>query len=472
MKNRVKREISGIIQQDDLIVTFIGLDHHFVFLPASIGKSANEYGISGLRKGNIYGVLRPENNFLCGRTYDGKEVLIFCNHEIRLNPTYAFSTWLYIVSDVRNSVTEYAGIEFTGGSMNSVFYQDSLHIGTGKNPVMLSDDHRNISINSGNVRQFNIGSGIRASVETKKGNRIENTGVDFQLIFKETEDIRNTFQKNYNDIYTLIQFMTFRQDVWFEKVRLLEPVKAEGKDTYQSFAECYVLNDLDHEEEIAETDDELYENIRNYHRCITFDQLSDEETACLYQLISERESEQSQFVVNFIPESVKQYHYVTYQQIRDVCTSIEKEADILDINAENSEGFSEVMKSVKKVVKESRKSDHKLTDREYSYIGSNLQHWCAPAAELAFKLFDQNKDTVEPVMKKMRIEEIGIDDIQSVISLRNNLTHSGDSKAGKNDADVTLVLMAVVYSSILTRCGCNKELIREVFSNGLMTAAD
>jgi hypothetical protein len=122
------------------------------------------------------------------------------------------------------------------------------------------------------------------------------------------------------------------------------------------------------------------------------------------------------------------------------------------------------------VIKESRHGDCPLTDREYSYISGNMSHWAGPAAELDHALYKQREDSIRPLLKELEIDQLTEDDIQGIIRMRNDLAHGGATSSTSQAAEKVLVLMGVVYSSILARCGCPDETISKFFEWGLLTA--
>lgn len=61
--------------------------------------------------------------------------------------------------------------------------------------------------------------------------------------------------------------------------------------------------------------------------------------------------------------------------------------------------------------------------------------------------------------------------MQAVIKVRNSVTHTGAFSFTENEANTLLVMMAVVYSAILKRCGADPEDIKKIFEKGFITGA-
>ena len=111
--------ITGNIKQGDLEVNFVGEDHRFVFLPS-------KYIPQPIIFNNEIGVLKPDNDFLKGRTFSGKWIWIYCPTPLSLTPTSTLNTCLYIIStgDMNDFPEMFDSISFEGGSLNSTFFKN------------------------------------------------------------------------------------------------------------------------------------------------------------------------------------------------------------------------------------------------------------------------------------------------------------------------------------------------------------
>lgn len=346
-----------------------------------------------------------------------------------------------------------------------------MHSGEIDGPdVNYHNDRKIIHINNKGTESLDLHSTVHVVQSRLRGVRLQNSGSILDMMFSNEQPIdAKVIGTDYDDILTMIQFMTFRKNVFFESVHLIKSDEYDGQIVHENIADCYIKNDFyDADQDI----EECYENVRNDFRCITFDYLSENESASLFRIIGSRNSKESKYSVDFIPESKRDVAWITKQQIRDICTSIELEAHLSGIKAEHEEEFDDLIEKLKSVVKESKKSDHSLSERDYNYVLGNINFMVAPAAELAKKLFDRYKDTVAPIMKLSNVEDLSEDDIQGVIKIRNNLTHRGNTDFEKRDIDAASILMGVVYSSVLSRCGCSHEKILNIVESGLLTVSD
>lgn len=355
-------------------------------------------------------------------------------------------------------------IRFEGGSLNSTFYQKSLkydfgHKDGNKVPLTLDDDTITIPLNDDNVTDLQVYSNVIESSSITNGTSVHNTGVNLRLIFQDStriDDPKQGLIKHYGDINTLISFMTFRQNIYFDHVYL--DIKDEYKEKHLTkFAECFLIKP------------EIIDEPRETIRCVTFDVLTLDSIAKLYRTINTRDSKKPSYHVSFLPKSAKEASYVTITQLREVCTSIELEASLAHIHASNEKALRNLTKRIQEVINAS-KLQNELTEREYSYIQGNLSHWNAPATELAKQLFEENKESLIYLLKFVNKDNLTEDDIHAVIKIRNSATHTGAFSFSGNEVKPVLVMMGVVYSAILKRCGVSSTIINEIFEHGLMTA--
>lgn len=404
--------ITGTIKQGDLEVNFVGEDYRFIFIPS-------QYSPQPILLNNKVGVLEPENNFIKGHTFSGQWIWIYCPEPLSLEPTKVLTTWLYIIStsNIVDCAYRFDSIRFEGGSLNSTFHQKS----------------------------------IKHDFEHEERN---------MLPLKIEDDTIHGFIKNCEDINTLISFMTFRQNVYFDHVYLERKKKFKDHENFilDKYAECFIKGP------------EIVDKQRERIKCITFDGLLPESVAKLYEIINARDLKKYSCYVNFIPKSSREAAYINVTQLREVCTSIELEANLAHIHASNENSLKELTTKIKDIIADSQKHNE-LTEREYSYIQGNISHWSAPAAELAKKLFDENKESVSYILKFINKDELTEDDMQAVIKVRNSVTHTGAFSFTENEANTLLVMMAVVYSAILKRCGADPEDIKKIFEKGFITGA-
>lgn len=455
--------ITGTIKQGDLEVNFVGEDYRFIFIPS-------QYSPQPILLNNKVGVLEPENNFIKGHTFSGQWIWIYCPEPLSLEPTKVLTTWLYIIStsNIADCAYRFDSIRFEGGSLNSTFHQKSIkhdfeHEERNMLPLKIEDDTITIPLNNNPVTDLKVYSTVTEKYSMTNGSSIHNTGVELRLSFQENTQIDDSihgFIKYCEDINTLISFMTFRQNVYFDHVYLERKKKFKDHENFilDKYAECFIKGP------------EIVDKQRERIKCITFDGLLPESVAKLYEIINARDLKKYSCYVNFIPKSSREAAYINVIQLREVCTSIELEANLAHIHASNENALKELTTKIKDIIADSQKHNE-LTEREYSYIQGNISHWSVPATELAKKLFDENKESVSYLLKTINKDDLTEDDIQAVIRVRNSVTHTGTYSFTETEGNTVMVMMGVVYSAILKRCGVDPEDIKKIFEKGFITGA-
>lgn len=463
-----EEEISGYIDQDGIKAIFVEKDYHFTFVPAPEGNPSLPSCKNCLSRWSSEQKIIPINNFIHGKTFHGQEIFIYSPLEVDMRPTGGLNTWLYIISkQISNDETlnQYRAIKFSGGSLESVFFKDSLRTDSLEDGFKVTAKSDKLVFDIDESTQINVMSQARESLSHLNGVSIANTGtsliLDFQdnvqrLSQKNEDDsvVINTFINSYHSILFMTQFMTYRKNVYFDKILLL------GKRLEEK-AVCHVKND----------------SIRDPHRqplrCITFNSLTSTNVSNLYTFIKSKDKKKAKISIDFIPETRKDISYITLKQLRDVCTATELEASLSGIKPNRGDIFYKLREDVKKLISNSKiDASTALTEREYSYIDGNISHWDGPAAELAKNLFDQNKNNILPLMNWIGSCDLAEENIQAVIKIRNSATHGNGVSINESDAETTIIMIAVIYSSILKRCGVGDDFIKVFISNGLIHLKD
>lgn len=144
-----------------------------------------------------------------------------------------------------------------------------------------------------------------------------------------------------------------------------------------------------------------------------------------------------------------------------LCTSMEVEEGLNKICVESGKAFDNVIDNIKKLISESKNGNDRLTEREYSYINGSISHWIGPAAELGKGLFDNYEGKVKYLLKSLRVQDVSEEDIQEVIKIRNQLTHSENAVITDRTLNTVLVLFGVVYA-----CGVLFKIIKSNIFKG------
>lgn len=130
------------------------------------------------------------------------------------------------------------------------------------------------------------------------------------------------------------------------------------------------------------------------------------------------------------------------------------------------------MATIKQDIKATHRADNALTDREYSYMASNMSLWSAPAAELDHGFYEQRRESLEPMLDILGIKDLGEDAIRAVIKQRNNMAHGGMATRTNTTSEEIIALMGgggiqldTLKMRLLRRS--HKQALRVGFTDGL-----
>lgn len=444
-------EISGIIEQNNLKVIFHGENHHFTFMPVLEDYSNLGYFHAG--------VLHPESNYIKGRLFSNQVILIYCDKDLTLEPTCSINTWLYIISDGNVSpdgLEQFDSIGFEGGSLNSVFTKYSVKISHDDKGTLArfpSDEHCYQLDDGISIR---VRSHVSGKESVFQGSSILTSDTKLDLESCETKSTRSDFVTEFHALCNMLQFMTFRKNVYFDEVSLKINRKMNGDIVSCKVGTCHIKLEYEQEEP------------RDGKGCILLNALSESSVAKLFKFANSLDKKKHEISLAFLPESSKAAKQLTVQQLRDTCTAIELECGLSKIKAEKYESLQRLVKEVSAVIKQSKEWEDPLTEKEYNYINGNISHWSGPAAELAKLLYDKHAEELAPLLKKYKVKEVTEEDIQGVIKIRNQSTHEGSFSSQEKDGSITMILMGTVYASVLERCGVDKHAASFYFEMGLI----
>lgn len=442
------RKITGNITQGNIVVSFVGEEHNFTFVRADMNPSS----CSSI-------TLKAKNGFVEGRTDENKKVLIFTHDDLEIRKTRKLSTWLYIVaSDSSQQLFECDGIRFVGGALKSLFFRSSLQV---KSPLgwelEVKDDTITAPIKTDEVDKIEIRSVISAGDSLREGVRINNSQIELILLLAQKRDVRDTFQEEYNTILELCCFLTFRRYAAFDRVFIVS-YSSDG-EIMNVIGECYIRRESE------------YEIKRDPVRCIAFNYIKPYLKE-LYLMVRNRDKKKSQYCVDFIPETPKDFNRVTPELIRKVCSSAELETRIHKIPVTKNEHFIELKKKIKEVIDQSKESEEGLTEKEYDYIIGAFSFMDGPLEERMKSLYDHYKDCIERIIIDYEIGQITEIEIHKMIKVRNGMSHGSAITSIDVEAYTAKAFMGIIYASVLSRCNCSKEEIKGWIDGGLLTAGD
>lgn len=465
--NSEDKEIVGYIEQDGIKITFVGRNYRFIFVPEK-DADINNSQINGLYIGNNNKTLKTDHGFIKGTTVSGESILIYAQNDLELKPYRCLNTWLYIVSENRFILDTYDVIRFDSGVLKSLFLSNSLRINYNtsddnkiyteykEDTITVDIPYENIGDNKSNslvvANRITVSSNVKSGISINEGSYIKNDGVLLKLFMKNSSKIVESFIDNYKNVFTMCQFMYYRKNISFDKIELM---KKDSKGSLRTVAQCHIKRELE------------IDNSRPALTYITFNELRDN-AAKLYQIIQSRDKKNSRYLVDFIPKSDRDVAIVDPEKIKQICTSLEFEENLLEIKGQESQNLQKIITEIKKQINDTKSTENKLTDREYSYIYGSLNNWSAPAFERAYMLYQRHQDEIKPLLSNLQINDISENDIQELIKIRNSMTHGSFYILTDRLATVAAVMAGTVYASVLTRCGCSSERIKNWFSRRIL----
>lgn len=434
--------ITGIIQTENKPVIFSVKENEFefTFMTDSI------YSFS---KRNIPTKVPSENEFIFGKTHGNHDIAIYTgNIELEVLGSRCLNTSAYIKSTsnlTETSLKGYEGISFHGGTLNTVFDMNAMDMEweEGKIIVKCIDDSIRIVVETNKYNmEIDIYSVLREQMGIS-GNSISNSETVLMLKFDKEQPLNMLFE-HYNRIKELLSFMTFRENVGFEKIFLL---KNELDRPYlSSFAEVYIRN---------ETEIENKDCIRN----ITFEDLGESQSS-LIKLFYDAEDKKQSLSLGFIPSCERDRIHMNNTKIRAICSALECELSFIDdIKTEENKLLDELIRTVKKSIKDFRKEHDGLGNDTYNLISSNIKYWSLPLAEKLCALYHKYEEEIEILnISGIRITDEGI---KEFVKYRNDITH-GKHRIPNIQISITAYYMCgIIYCCILERIGIDRVLIKE-----------
>lgn len=439
MIQRNTDNFTGFIIQDKEKVYFHAQDRIFYFISEGAGIFA------GLMKRD----LKSPDHFLHGYTADGYQLALYTGYEERkISVNYKLRPGIYVVSRAnacRYDMTKFQAIEFIGGTLNNLYEQTRIE-------TKYDDEQKNY---------------IKTYPESKMEYEIKIKDYDCKLIIRnipsETSPskmdlvIRYEFPSElllaeikliYNVLIDICRLLTNRKNVGFDAVRLFQVDEETQK--WLCFADAFI--------------DYKYDQFTNksYRNNILFDYLGD----CisnLHTVVSADAEGKAAYLMDFYADSDSDYAVLTDDKVKNICSSIECELDFVkDLKDDENENLKELIRQIKSVIKDHRKSEGKLEDKTYDMIGSSMSHWGMANSRKIYLLYEKNKifmDILETRTSLSCTEE----DVIAFVKYRNDITHGRYRTVDSVIATASYTLMALAYSCFLTRMGMQENELKKLF---------
>lgn len=393
----------------------------------------------------------PQNQrFILGRTAGNKYVYIYSNRDLKIWNELTLNTWGYFVSS-SSDITTYKAICFEGGILKKLFFQSSLqfeYTDDRETKVKFQDDSLIYPISNKKINgNISIHSAPHQSTSVEDGDIISSGGVQLEITFEESKEIQ-TFPEIFGYVLNMCQFMAFRRNIRFENIALKYKCE-QFPEQMDSSAECHIYYDYPQDTE------------KSSINCLSFDTLG----ACVTNLLDsivDNKPNKPRFNIGFIPEDDKTVAFITSIKIREVCSALESEMELSNVQVQKEKAFDDLVKKLKNIVKEDRDGVHSLTDpKAYDYILGTLRHLSGALADRIEKCFFE----YQPLMG----EYISRKDIDALVNYRNTITHGSFMPLDSKLAETTYVLMKLVYCCVLKRIGLTDKVIKELLYNHLIS---
>lgn len=379
-----------------------------------------------------------------------------------------FSTALIIKSFSNANPSEYDWeyfnkIEFRGGILNSLFspliaidgeksllcldqnteamgemtiqLKPFLKTGTQKQAVLFGQ--KKVNVNLGTLRP--------GSPTTRKGScqslALGDINSSLTLTFAEKQPFEEIV-RCYRLFNNWFSFLAAQFNICFE-TRISIPNKNEKG--YSDTAICCFFNKY---EDYCEKDS---------YKVIPLGEVMNDIGSCL-ELFSSKELEP---YMQFLPSSNNECLSITFNNIRDICTSFEKEFGLsglaLNKNLEN------LISKLKATVKEFKKNND-LPFEAVSLAYNAINNISRPLRSKMKLMYDYYKGSIDELFqgkKEYEDYEFSEKSFQDFVKLRNNITHMGQAIWPLNTRLVYNVLKSMIYLSFFERAGIETKLATE-----------
>ena len=400
--------------------------------------------------------LMTENGFIHGKTNDNHDIAIYYNrNNLRFCYSHHLMTAAYFISlsnMVEHKIEKYQGIMIKGSILKSLFLMDAIDISyeDGKQVLKYKDDSINFKIEINNLSfELSIGSSATES-RGISGNTIKNDEVNLCLKFDE-EQVIDSFFKHYNKILELISFMTYRQNISFDEIYLMD-YSEDAKDLL-SFASVRIIGKNDKID-------------KNYYSNITFDDLGGSLPNLLKLLYDDNDNKET-IMIGFLPKNDKDLVYMNNDKVKAICSALECELKFFNKDGiEKNEKLEELIKNVKSQVKEFRKSDDVIPENTYNLIFNSINHWSLSLSE---RIWNMCEEFYECIIRLPFVDTaISEERVKKFVKYRNDITH-GRHRVSDMEVGLTAFLLSgLVYCNILDRIGIERTKIIELSKRKLL----
>ena len=132
-----------------------------------------------------------------------------------------------------------------------------------------------------------------------------------------------------------------------------------------------------------------------------------------------------------------------------------------EINPSTDSNMDELIKQVKKTIKEHKNSKFRMDEKMYGSIYTSSSHWGLPLSERLWNSWLKHTE-MHPLTSKISYE-IDYEKIVAFCKARNAITHRGENDNFDEDiAKTAFVLMGLTYCYTLSRIGFTTDEITDI----------
>lgn len=439
--------ISGVLQsvEGKPVLFFADRDTHEFNFATDIAYTPNTR--------NDAFFLEPESGFVYGKTHDGNNIAVYIGPERFLvlarqhlfTPAYVVSASNWELEDI----STFKGIRFTGHTLNSVF--SSIFTRFYDTGEVLTQQRDTCMIHKIETLKYRMEMTIKAPITGEPGlDGLPNTNTDVMvdIMFDEAQPLSTIFD-HYNRMKELLSFMTYRNNVGFRNIQLIQNHPQYGFIT--KTADVYIL-------------DELTLTDKSDMRNISFHDLG-ECLPGLLKLFYDTEDRTPSYSLGFYPKSDQDIYKMTNSMLRDICSGLECEMGFIpSLNGAEDPLLTSLIESVRREIKSFRKANEGLSNDTYNLIYSSVSTWSFPLAEKLIALYHTYEDEMRKVNKSRFI--ICDSDIKAFVKYRNDITHGRHRILDERIAVTAHVLAGLVYCCLLKRIGMERSQIFDLCKCG------
>ena len=385
-----------------------------------------------------------KEEFIYGKTHENHNIAIYAgNMDFEVKGSQGLYTSAYVkgISNLSDTdISNFDGIVFNGKSLNDLFFIHGMSIDHSNNKIKYHNDSITYDVI---VNELKINISIRSLVTEEcgvHGTSLNNNKVSLTLTFDKSQTLKNFF-KHYHTIKEIVSFLSYRQNVGFDEIFLLD------KDM-DKIAQVFVREEFEIEPK------DRFSNI-------CFNELEDVLPNLLKLFYMEDENGNPLFSVEFLPKNNKEIKYMNNQRIRTICAALEYETHELDEpTSDNGDVLQKLISETTTQVKEFRKQNIGLSNDTYNLIFENIKHWTFPIKEKLGALLDK----YEEELSILTSSNVSIDkkSINKFIQYRNVITHSKYQIPNQDVAVTAHYMCGLIYCSLLSRMGLPKDKLKKL----------